>query len=293
MRCCPNTVPRAKPVTSISSHARLCTVARVVSCRFSKKSRPNTPNDWNVSAATCSPPSNRRAQNSATLESHWIKNWASHGYATSNCCCTSAVFAWKNWNQVSSVRWLRDATRRFNWVRFLMTETHAESITLALYLHTLVSFTSPNTWAILKQKAMAPLKPGMTQLCSNIMGSLVQKGFFLSLRVSSLASAATIRCLKNLLAHFRWFCWREPAARRSHSSPYHSKRFYRCPCDHWYLPTFPKIWCRCLSCTFYRCRHWFIKWNHLWPIAFKRCSRTRYSSEHLKFWKRNNRWRSL
>lgn len=75
--------------------------------------------------------------------------------------------------------------RGFNSFPFLrMTETHAESITLALYLHTLVSFTSPNTWALLKQKNLAPLKPGMIQLCSNIMGSLVQKGFFLSLRVS-------------------------------------------------------------------------------------------------------------
>lgn len=70
----------------------------------------------------------------------------------------------------------------------LVTETHAESITLALYLHTLVSFTAPNTWAILKQKNLAPLKPGMIQLCSNIMGSLVQKGFFLSLRVSQFNS---------------------------------------------------------------------------------------------------------
>lgn len=31
---------------------------------------------------------------------------------------------------------------------------------------------------------MAALKPGMGQLCSNILGSLVQKGFFLTLRVS-------------------------------------------------------------------------------------------------------------
>lgn len=63
-------------------------------------------------------------------------------------------------------------------------ETHTESITLALYLHTLVSFTSPNTWILLKAKNLAALKPGMSQLCSNILGSLVQKGFFLTLRVS-------------------------------------------------------------------------------------------------------------
>lgn len=65
----------------------------------------------------------------------------------------------------------------------LKPENHAESISLALYLHTLVAFTSTNTWALLKAKNLATLKPGMTQLCSNIMGGLVQKGFFQSLRV--------------------------------------------------------------------------------------------------------------
>lgn len=63
------------------------------------------------------------------------------------------------------------------------TETHSESITLALYLHTLVSFTSPNTWTLLKARNLAALKPGMSQLCSNILGHLVQKGFFITLRV--------------------------------------------------------------------------------------------------------------
>ena len=66
----------------------------------------------------------------------------------------------------------------------LKPENHVESIILALYLNTLVSFTSPNTWAILKSKNLSALKPGMTQLCSNIMGALVQKGFFIALRVS-------------------------------------------------------------------------------------------------------------
>lgn len=66
---------------------------------------------------------------------------------------------------------------------FVFTETHSESLTLALYLHTMISFTSPNTWAILKSKSLTALKPGMSQLCNNVLGSLVQKGFFLSLRV--------------------------------------------------------------------------------------------------------------
>lgn len=65
----------------------------------------------------------------------------------------------------------------------VISEAHSESITLALYLHTLVSFTSPNTWALLRVKGLASLKPGMSQLCSNILGALVQKGFFITLRV--------------------------------------------------------------------------------------------------------------
>lgn len=63
------------------------------------------------------------------------------------------------------------------------TEIHSESLTLAMYLHTLVSFTSPNTWAILRAKSLAGLKPGMSQLCNNILGALVQKGFFQHLKV--------------------------------------------------------------------------------------------------------------
>lgn len=65
----------------------------------------------------------------------------------------------------------------------LKPDTHSESLTLALFLHTLVSFTSPNTWALLKVKSLTVLKPGMLQLCNNVLGSLVQKGFFLTLRV--------------------------------------------------------------------------------------------------------------
>lgn len=66
----------------------------------------------------------------------------------------------------------------------LKPENHRESISLALYLHTLIAFTSTSSWTVLKTKAFTNLKSGMTQLCNNIMGGLVQKGFFQSLRVS-------------------------------------------------------------------------------------------------------------
>lgn len=65
----------------------------------------------------------------------------------------------------------------------LKPECHSESLSLALYLRTLVAFTSPNTWLLLKNnKQLAGLKPGMHQMCSNIMGWLVQRGFFTSLK---------------------------------------------------------------------------------------------------------------
>jgi hypothetical protein len=67
----------------------------------------------------------------------------------------------------------------------LKPETHADSLSLALILHTLVAYTSPNSWAILKSKQLAGLKPGMQQICSNILGDLILKGFYLTLRVIS------------------------------------------------------------------------------------------------------------
>lgn len=68
-------------------------------------------------------------------------------------------------------------------VELLKPECHVDSLSLAVYLHTLVAFTSPNTWLVLKtNKQLAGLKPGMHQMCANIMGGLVQKGFFGSLK---------------------------------------------------------------------------------------------------------------
>lgn len=67
-------------------------------------------------------------------------------------------------------------------MKCLRPEHPADSISLALYLHTLVAFTSTGQWAMLRGKQLAALRPGMTQLCNNIMGGLVQKGFYQTLR---------------------------------------------------------------------------------------------------------------
>lgn len=66
----------------------------------------------------------------------------------------------------------------------LKPETHRDAVTLALILRTLVAFTCPNSWAILRSKQLSVMKPAMQQYCNNILGFLIQKGFFLSLRVS-------------------------------------------------------------------------------------------------------------
>lgn len=66
----------------------------------------------------------------------------------------------------------------------LKPETHRDTVSLALLLRTLVAFTCPNSWALLKNKQLSVMKAAMQQICNNILGFLIQKGFFLSLRVS-------------------------------------------------------------------------------------------------------------
>uniref|UniRef100_A0A182Y2X1 Ubiquitin-protein ligase E3B n=1 Tax=Anopheles stephensi TaxID=30069 RepID=A0A182Y2X1_ANOST len=89
-------------------------------------------------------------------------------------------------NKELSLAWIRHIKKLLyrccTAIELLKPEVHSDSISLALYLHTLVAFTSINSWALLRNKSLAGLKPGMTQLCANVMGDLVQKGFYLTLR---------------------------------------------------------------------------------------------------------------
>ncbi|CRL00069.1 CLUMA_CG013353, isoform A [Clunio marinus] len=64
----------------------------------------------------------------------------------------------------------------------LKPETHSDTVSLALILRTLVAFTCPNGWCILKNKQLIVMKPAMQQICNNVLGFLIQKGFFISLR---------------------------------------------------------------------------------------------------------------
>ncbi|XP_015600022.1 ubiquitin-protein ligase E3B isoform X2 [Cephus cinctus] len=65
----------------------------------------------------------------------------------------------------------------------LKPERPSDHKSVLLRLHTLVSFTSAGTWAILRVKGMEKLRPGMNQLCANIMGHLVNNGFYAVMKV--------------------------------------------------------------------------------------------------------------
>lgn len=67
----------------------------------------------------------------------------------------------------------------------LKPERVSDHKSILLRLHTLVSFTSPGTWAIQKVKGMDQLKTGMSQLCANIMGHLVNNGFYATMQVNN------------------------------------------------------------------------------------------------------------
>lgn len=67
-------------------------------------------------------------------------------------------------------------------MEYLKPETHQDTISLALMLRTLIAFTCSNGWVILKNKQLTAMKPAMQQICNNILGFLVQKGFYLTLR---------------------------------------------------------------------------------------------------------------
>lgn len=67
----------------------------------------------------------------------------------------------------------------------LKPEFASDMKSIVLYLRVLVSFTSTNTWNVLKHKNMEVLRSGMNQLCANLMGQLFHKGFYVTLKVST------------------------------------------------------------------------------------------------------------
>ncbi|XP_037720549.1 ubiquitin-protein ligase E3B [Drosophila subpulchrella] len=65
----------------------------------------------------------------------------------------------------------------------LKPENHADSLSLALFLHTLVVFTAPKSWAILRNAQFEKLQPAMQKICCNIQGHLVQNDFYRTMRL--------------------------------------------------------------------------------------------------------------
>jgi ubiquitin-protein ligase E3 B len=91
-------------------------------------------------------------------------------------------------NKDHSLSWIRHIKKLLYKCCTLMDslkpETHRDTVSLALVLRILIGFTCPNSWAILRSKQLSVMKPAMQQVCNNVLGFLIQKGFFLSLRVS-------------------------------------------------------------------------------------------------------------
>ncbi|BFF99140.1 ubiquitin-protein ligase E3B [Drosophila madeirensis] len=72
----------------------------------------------------------------------------------------------------------------------LKPENHADSLSLALFLHTLIVFTAPKSWAILRNATFGGLQPAMQKVCCNIQGHLVQHGFYRTMRMVLLRGTA-------------------------------------------------------------------------------------------------------
>lgn len=93
-------------------------------------------------------------------------------------------------NKAHSLSWIRHMKQLLlkccTIMDSLKPETHRDTVSLAIILRTLVAFTCPNSWTMLRCKQLSAMKPAMQQICNNILGFLIQKGFFLSLRVRRL-----------------------------------------------------------------------------------------------------------
>lgn len=79
--------------------------------------------------------------------------------------------------QIKEVLWL--ACQQLKNVK---PENPSDARLISLYLHMLVTFTDTATWKILNVPGAEGLKPSLNQLCANIMGHLVSKGLYLTLK---------------------------------------------------------------------------------------------------------------
>uniref|UniRef100_A0A0P4WEM7 Ubiquitin-protein ligase E3B n=1 Tax=Scylla olivacea TaxID=85551 RepID=A0A0P4WEM7_SCYOL len=64
----------------------------------------------------------------------------------------------------------------------LQPEISKENRLLSLYLHLLLTFTGTSTWKILRVQSFEPLKPSLNKLTENVMGDLVSRGLYSTLK---------------------------------------------------------------------------------------------------------------
>lgn len=76
-------------------------------------------------------------------------------------------------NQVKQLLW-----QSCLYLKILKPENQRELKMITCLLHLLVTFTSTQSWRFLSAKNGESLKPGMNQLCKNLMGHLNTKGFY-------------------------------------------------------------------------------------------------------------------
>ncbi|XP_055912122.1 ubiquitin-protein ligase E3B [Eupeodes corollae] len=85
-----------------------------------------------------------------------------------------------------SLQWIAHIKKLLNFCCLVMEtlkpENHTDSISLTLYLHTLIVFTSPRSWALMHNKNMDKIQPALQKICCNIQGYLIQNSFFHSMR---------------------------------------------------------------------------------------------------------------
>lgn len=85
-----------------------------------------------------------------------------------------------------SLQWIAHIKKLLNYccqiLDTLKPENHTDNVSLTLYLHTLIVFTSPKSWGLMHNKNMDKIQPALQKICCNIQGNLIQNSFFPSMR---------------------------------------------------------------------------------------------------------------
>ncbi|XP_054155444.1 ubiquitin-protein ligase E3B-like [Oppia nitens] len=92
-------------------------------------------------------------------------------------------------NKQLAVHWIQQLKtilwKCCQYLKHLKSELPHDYKQIQLYLNMLITFTSTNSWIVLKQypQIYDPLRPVVNQLCNNVMTSLVTKGLYANLQI--------------------------------------------------------------------------------------------------------------